>query len=287
MKDLGNVDVYLGVKIVRNFEKCEMKISQKPFIKNLLKRFGMEFCNGVDTPMEPKLCLTKNSKDPSTKEPYKELIGCLMYVMLTSRPDLSVSVNYLSRFQNCATDSHWIHLKRILRYLKKTENIELLYDGKTDDILFGYSDADWGNDVDDRKSLSGFLIKVFGCTVSWVTKKQPTVSLSSTEAEYVALCVTSCEVLFVKKLLEDLNIFIDSAIPIFEDNMSCITIAEEPKEHQRMKHIDIKYNFVRDLVKNGILQILYKPSKDQVADFFTKSLPKILFEKFRNIIGFI
>lgn len=287
MKNLGNIDVYLGVKVVRNIENCEMKIHQKSFILNLLKRFGMENSNCCDTPMEPKLYLTKDSNEELTKKPYKELIGCLMYLMLTSRPDLSVSVNYLSRFQNCATESHWNHLKRVLRYLKKSINMVLMYDGKSDEILVAYSDSDWGNDVDDRKSTSGYIIKLYGCTISWLSKKQPTVSLSSTEAEYIDLCVTTCEIIAVKKLLQDLNIKLESPISIYEDNMSCIKIAEEPKEHQRMKHIDIKYNFVRDLVQENVINILYKPTKEQVADFFTKSLSKIPFEQFRYNVGII
>lgn len=132
-----------------------------------------------------------------------------MYLTLTSRPDLNECVNCLIRFQNSATDFGQNHLKRVLRYLKKTSDMELTYDAKSSKTLLGYSESDCGNDVDDRKSKSGYLIKVFVCSTPWLTRKQPTVQLSSFGAEFIALCVTVCEIVSNKKLLKDLDAVMD------------------------------------------------------------------------------
>lgn len=219
------------------------------------------------------------------KYPYRELVGCLMYVMMSCRPDLSASINFFSRYQSSYTECHWNHLKRILRYIKRTIDFELVYSKTDNDTpLQGYADADWGNDVNDRKSISGYVFKVFNCTVSWCSRKQQSVSLSSTEAEYVALCNAACEGIWLKELLEELGVTVET-VKIFEDNQACIKIAEEPREHKRMKHIDIKYNFIRDAVQLGKVKVKFLPSKKQIADIMTKALPKFQFIELRKKLG--
>lgn len=153
--------------------------------------------------------------------------------------------------------------------------------------LVGYTDADWAGDRNDRKSTSGYVYKVFGNTVSWSSRKQPTVSLSSTEAEYIALSNGICEGKWLRSLLSELGIAIDRATTIHEDNQSCIRIAGEPRENKRMKHIDVKYNFIRESIESGEFRLEYIPTGDLVADIMTKGLGRQLFERHRLSLNLI
>lgn len=283
MKDMKELKYFLGISIERDIGNGTLFISQEAYLKNVLKRFGMENCKGTRTPMELNVQLPRDENAAKTSMPYKELIGCLMYVVLTSRPDLSASVNYLSQFQSCATDTHYQHLKRILRYIKQTAGLKLIYQRtESAEPLIGYADADYANDQNDRKSISGFVFKVFGSTITWSSRKQNTIALSSTEAEYIALSSAACEAVWIRGFLQDIGIKIEKPTKIYEDNQACIGIAEEPREHKRMKHIDVKYNKIRELVFLKMIKVLYVPSAQQLADIFTKSLPANSFEYLRS-----
>jgi hypothetical protein len=204
----------------------------------------------------------------------------LIYVL-----QLATSV---ARFQSCFNENHYAHAKHILRYVRGTTDLRLLYrKQEAVEPLVGYSDADWGGDKNDGKSTSGYVFKVFGNTVSWSSRKQKTVNLSSTEAEYVALTEAVCEAKWIRKLLIELGIDCNGPIPIFEDNQSCIVIAEEPREHRRMKHINIKYNFIREAIINNEVKIEYKASNEQVADIMTKGLGRNLFVKHRRDLSLV
>ncbi|KAK9738940.1 Zinc knuckle [Popillia japonica] len=198
-----------------------IETSQRVYIQNLLKRFGMENCDPIRTPFEKGQAQVKHDEDAVIEEkPYRELVGCLSYLTLNTRPDICAAVNYYSRFQSLPTESHWKGLKRILRYLCGTMNLGLFY-GKTEkNILVGYADSDWASDTS-RKSTTGYLFKVFGSTVCWQTKKQSSIALSSTEAEYVALAMAATEFVWLKNLLKEFNIE-TGVVTIYEDNQSCI-----------------------------------------------------------------
>lgn len=274
MSDMGELKQFLGLKIDYNQNRGEMKISQSRYIDRLLNHFGMSDCHPVSTPLEPQLKLEKQGNGPITKHPYRELVGCLSYLALSSRPDISAAVNLFSRFQSAPTDIHWTHLKRLLRYLKGTRNLGLMYRRSSQaDALIGYADADWGNDCEDRRSISGFVYQIFDATVSWTSRKQNTVALSSTEAEYVSLSQATCEAIWIRNLLVELGIPMDKPVKIYEDNQSCIKISEEPREHKRMKHVDIRFHFIRECIQNKIIQPVYISTKEQVADILTKGLP--------------
>lgn len=284
MEDMGLVKFFMGIYIVRHIRTRTMVLSQKQCIINVLKRFNMLDCNGITTPMETNLTLKKcEDKNEITSHPFRQLVGCLMYIMLGTRPDICFAMNYLSRFQDCASDEHWKHLKRILRYLKQTIDFVLVYN-PNDDSLHGYVDADWAGDISDRKSTTGYLLKVFGCTVSWKTKKQQCVTLSSTESEYLAVSVASQDILWLKRVLNDFSIQLLDALVLFEDNQGCIFIAKN-LETKRSKHIDIRYHFVREKVLNGEIELKYVETKSQEADMFTKPLARTVFEKFRQSVG--
>lgn len=282
MKDLSEIKFFLGIKIERNHLKRTMTLSQEHYIDNLLKKFRMENCKTSNTPMEHNLKLSNTIGEELTSKPYKTLIGCLMYLMLCMRRDLSYSISYFSRFQICATDEHWEYLKRVLKYLQKTKTLKLTFDSTLDaGVLEGYVDADWANDTTDRKSTTGFIFKLFGGTVSWVSRKQNCVCLSSTEAEYIALSDCLCECLWLQKLLEDLDIKNFKPTVIYEDNQSCIHLASNEKRNSRLKHIDVKYNFVKDIVSKKLIVLQYKRSNEQLADIMTKRLNRVQFENLR------
>lgn len=287
MTDMNEVTTFLGLTIKRNKEEGVLEISQRKYLENLLTRFGMADCKPKQTPLAAGVKLEKCS-DPSqhTTKPYRELIGCLTYATVTSRPDLCAAVNFFSAFQSCATDDHWNHAKRILRYIKGTLDLKLVY-RRSDEggIIDGYADSDWAGDICERKSSSGYVFRVHQATVSWSAQKQKSVALSSAEAEYVSLSVAVKEALWLQMLLQDFQVNVSEPVIIREDNQACIRIAEDDKPTKRLKHIDVRYHFVREEIQRRTIQLVYVPSEDQIADIMTKGLPKPQFEKLRSLLG--
>lgn len=278
MTNIGKVETFLGMYIEHDIERG--KTNQTQYLKNVLNKFGMAECKGIATPMEIGLHLKKGNERELPNIPYRELIGCLTYATITTRPDLCASVNYFSRFQSCFTNEHLTHAKRILRYIKQTLEMKMvLVKNENADLLHGYTDSDWANDVNDRKSISGYVFKIYDNTISWASRKQTTVSLSSTEAEYMSLATGICEAKWIRGLLKELGFDCSTATIIFEDNQSCIRIAQESCEHKRTKHIDVKYNFIQKSIADDEIQLRYKQTSEQLADIMTKAIGKILFEK--------
>lgn len=282
----GNLKDFLGLEIQYDREGGILKLSQSRYLKCVLKKFNFEGCAASAIPIDPglKLNVSKNITKQSDK-PIRELVGCLMYLMLGSRPDISFAVNYFSRFQDKNTHEVWSHMKRILRYLKGSENTTLVYTRNENCVpLTCFVDADWGGDINDRKSVSGFIIKIFGNTVSWVTRKQNCVALSTTEAELVALCSPVQDSLWFKKLLSDLNVNVD-IITIFEDNRGCIFLTKNPENNRRVKRIDLKFHFVHEQIKTGKINIEYLNTRSQQADILTKGLNRLQFYRNCTEIG--
>lgn len=286
MTDTGEVKQFLGLRIERNFVNGIMKINQRDYLVRLLKRFGMSECKPKSTPIENRLKLGRADEKLRTDKPYRELVGCLIYASLITRPDLSATINYFSQFQACPSDEHWNYLKQTLRYVKGTLDVELVYHKQENvTLLEVFSDADWANNIVDRRSVSGYVCKVYGCAVAWMTRKQQTVALSSTEAELAALCTAVSHVVWMRRLLDDLGRSIEEATPVFEDNQSTIRIAENSKDYSRLKHVDTKFHFVRDLVQQGVIDIQFIQSSDQEADIMTKGLPVTAFRKLCSKLG--
>lgn len=282
MSDCGVLKYFLGIKI--EYETGCLKLSQEASIEKVLNKFGMLECNSVKSPMEKGLQLNSNSDKIKSDKPYRELLGSLMYIMLSSRPDLCFSVAYMGRHQQNPSDLHWQHLKRIVRYLKGTKTLKLCFNEGRSESIVGYADADWASDIVDRKSVSGYIFKIYGCTVSWSSKKQSTVATSSSEAEYIALSAATSEAIWLRGLMQDLKELNKEAVTIYEDNRGCIGMANNA-ESKRAKHIDIKHHFIRDNVANGLINIAAIGTKDQLADIFTKSLDTSNFLEFRTNIG--
>lgn len=285
MKDLGLASTYLGININQNLKNCVTTINQKDYILKLLDKYQMSNCKTVETPIEQnfnfEVLKKEKSESPEIEKECRSLVGSLLYVTCT-RPDLSVVVGFLSRYVHCASSALFKCLKRILRYLKGSVDLSLTYKCENQNPkLLGYSDADWAGDVTDRKSTSGYIFYVFNCPISWGTKKQTCVSLSSCEAEYLALCMTIMEGSFLNRLLSDFE-YKDIKFEILEDNQSVIKIAENNDSNKRLKHVDIKYQYIVEKVSEGFVNIQYISSNNNVADAFTKPLGKQAFLKFRN-----
>ena len=207
-----------------------------------------------------------------------------MFLMIGSRPDICYAISYLSRFQDKATDEHWTCLKRVLRYVKGTTNYGLVYRRSRSPLLEGFCDADWANDTSDRKSTSGYLFKVAGNVVSWNSKKQSIVVTSSTEAEFISAVEATKEAIWFSKVFTDLQLKVERPIPLYEDNMASIYMSKNP-ETKRMKHIDVKFHYLRERVWDGNVKLVKVPTTDQLADCLTKRLDRVLFQKFRQQLG--
>lgn len=282
MRDLTSTPLkFLGLNITKT--EHYLCIDQRELIQKVINMFGMRHSKTSNIPVQPNLKLEMNVDVCQENIPYRELVGCLMYIMLGTRPDICYAVTYFSQFQNCFNEEHFKYLKNVLRYLKKTQNFGLKYvkSNKSNNniIISSYVDADFANNVFDRKSISGFLINVYDNIVLWKCKKQSVVALSSTEAEYVSLsaCVTEC--IFIFALLCDIlnkNVY---PVEIFEDNQSCIKMAST-LETKRSKHIDVRHHFLRDCVEKGQIILKYVCTAEQVADVFTKALPLPKFKYF-------
>ena len=222
MKDLGHAKRFMGLEI--DPIDGELTINQSLFIEKILEKFWLSDCNPVSTPMDAGLKLQRSDGTDRTENPYRALLGSLMYVMLGSRLDICFALSLLSRFQDSATNEHWNHLKRTLRYLKGTKNLKLTYRRNEVPVIRTFADSDWANDAIDRKSASGFLVQVYGNTVIWSSKKQSIIALSSTEAEYVAACSACCETVWLINTLTDLKFEVARPVAVHEDNQACIMI---------------------------------------------------------------
>ena len=288
MVDNGEADYFLNLVIKRNRVERTLSISHPKYLQGILKRFRMEECNPVSTPMETGAHFVKRWPDEPVfdKQLYQQAVGCLTYASVTTRPDISSAIGILSQFMSDPSIQHWRGIKRILRYIKGTLNYGLQFsDSKTQ--LIGFADADWAGDLDTRCSTSGYVFQVGNATVSWSSKRQKTVARSSTEAEYVALSNSAQEAIWLRRLLADLSMSIEIPSPtlIYEDNNGAIELSRNPKSHNRTKHIDIAYHFVRERVNSGELSVVHCSTADMTADIMTKGLPKIQFQKLRGALG--
>ncbi|KAL0556644.1 hypothetical protein IC582_005158 [Cucumis melo] len=252
MSDMGLIHYFLGIEVNQN--EGEIVISQQKYAHDLLKKNRMENASPCNTPMDANLKLCKDdigeAVDPSL---YRSLVGSLMYLTAT-RPDILFAVSMLSRFMTNPKRSHW--------------------------VVF-----DWGGNVEDHKSTSGYVFSMGSGVFSWTSKKQSVVALSTTEAEYISLAAVGCQALWLWSMLKELKCTQKCETVLFCDNGSAIALSKNPVFHGRSKHIRIKYHFIRDLVKDGEVIVKYCKTQDQVADIFTKTLKFDLFVKFRGKLG--
>jgi hypothetical protein len=289
MKDLGPAQWYLNVRFTKKMVngKLTVALDQEQYIDKLLERFGMEDCNPSKTPMEHKTKLSKSMSPQNTKEeeemknvPYRPLVGGLLYLLKT-RADLTYAITETSRFLDNPGQPHWLAAKRILRYLKGTKERKLTYNQTDGNIeLIGYADATWGDDVDDRRSTTGYVFFLNGDAVTWKTRKQPTPALSSAEAEYMSTSAATQEAIWLRSLLSDMKSEQSQPTKLFNDNKGCVDMSKNPVNHKRTKHIDIKHHFVRHWVQEKKIELERIPTDEMVADLMTKPLGPTKFKRF-------
>jgi hypothetical protein len=274
IKDFGLAKYCLGIQIEQN--ENEICLSQAGYIREILKRYRMEDCKPVLTPLAVGSKLSElHSEDDNedTNFPFRELIGELMYVAVGTRPDVSHAVSVLSQFSNCYRKKHCTAAKRVLRYLKGTIDKKLIY-RKNQDNLTCYVDVDWANCEIDRRSYTGSTFILSDAAFSWESRKQRTVALSSTEAKYMALSDASKEAVFLIGYLKELGFQSLANVVVFNDSQGAGRLTENSVYHARSKHIDVRYHFIRDAVKKHPIKILYLPTEKMIADVLTKALPK-------------
>ncbi|KAH6574698.1 hypothetical protein BASA83_013826 [Batrachochytrium salamandrivorans] len=248
----------------------------------------MSDCHPVATPIESSNSLVAaQEQEGHTAAPYREAVGSLMYAMVATRPDLAAAVGQVSRYLHHPTDTHWSAVKRILRYIKYSLDHSLTFSGKSIHLT-GYCDADWGGDLDSRRSTSGYVFFLGNSCISWRSSKQTVVALSTAEAEYVAATTATQELLFLKTFLTEIGYPINKAITLYSDSQSAIANTKNIQlRHASNKHMDIKLHFLRDQVKLGNVNLEYINTLDQVADILTKGLPKPAFCKLANLLGLL
>jgi hypothetical protein len=288
--DLGEIHWLLGLEIRRDRESRTIHLSQRSYIDSALRRYNFDDLKPVSTPMEPNTHLSSAQSPSSTQEiammrdvPYLEAIGSLMWACLGTRPDIAFAVTTLSRFSKNPGEAHWAAVKRVFRYLKGTKELWLTYGGEQRELV-GFADAD-GSMAEDRKAISGYAFLLNGGAVSWSCKKQEIVSLSTTESEYVAATHATKEGLWLRSLLTQLFGPVSGATILFSDNQSAISLAKDHQYHARTKHIDIRFHFIRWVITEGTLRLIYCPTDDMVADTLTKALPSAKTKHFANELG--
>lgn len=278
---------YLGLEIDR-LNDGGIFLHQCGYVNRILQRFNMVECNAVSTPADANQILYSNP-DTTNKInfPYREAIGCLMYLTVATRPDICYAVNLASRFMENPADIHVNSVKRILKYLKGTPNYGIKFKSENNLKFCGFSDADYAGDLDSRRSTSGYVFQLGDSIISWCSERQKTVALSTTESEYIAATHAMKELVWLRHLLAELlpRRNID---PIFYmDNQSAIRLVKNPEFHKRTKHIDVKYHFIREKYEEKLFVLEYMPTENQIADIMTKSLAKQRFQCLREMMGIV
>jgi hypothetical protein len=284
MSMMGELKFFLGFQVKQL--RGGTFINQAKYIQDMLKRFDMVDAKPMKTPMPTngQLDLDPNGKDVDQKV-YRSMIGSLLY-LCASRPDIMLSVCMCARFQSAPKESHYMAVKRILRYLVHTPNLGLWYPKGSSFKLVGYSDSDWAGDKVDRKSTSGSCQFLGRSLVSWSSKKQNCVSLSTAEAEYIAAGSCCAQLLWMRQTLMDYGVKFDK-VPLLCDNESAIKIADNPVQHSRTKHIDIRHHFLRDHVAREDIELFHVGTEKQLADIFTKPLDEARFRELRHELNIV
>ena len=282
MTDLGLMRYFLGIQI--NQSNGSIFISQEKYVKDLLKRFHMMNCKYVATPMALNEKLTKSDgASKANASQFQSLLGSLIYLTNT-RPDIVHAVSVIPRFMSDPSQLHFFAAKKVMRYVNGTKNFGLHYVKEEDNSLIGYTDSDWAGSIDDRKSTSGYVFCLGTKPITWSSKKQSTIALSSAKAKYISATTAACEAIWLRKFLKDVKQGQKSATVIYCDNMSAIAMTKNPIFHSRSKHIELRHHFIRKLVEDKEIELQFCTTDDQLADIFTKSISAQKFSYFREVL---
>jgi len=283
MSDLGKLTYYLGIEVTQGADGIHIK--QEGYAQGILVKTKMESCNYTHVPMHTSLKVSKAEEEPEIDATsYRSIIGCLRYLLHT-RPDLAFSVGVLSRYMQSPRESHGEAVKHLIRYIKGTTEYGLFFkrDGTTE--ITGYSDSSHNIDVDDGRSTTGFMFYLGTSPITWTSCKQPTVALSSCEAEFMAATEAAKQAIWLKELMVEIMNKEDKKVVLKIDNKSAIALTKNPVFHGRSKHILSKYHFIRECVEFDFIEVKHVPGVEQKADILTKPLARIKFEAMRKFIG--
>ena len=279
---VGELTFFLGLQVKQ--KKEDIFISQEKYARNIVKKFGLDSKKHASIPMSSSTKLNVDSSGVEVSPTlYRSTIGSLLY-LTTSRSDIAFSVGVCARYQATLKESRLTAVKRIIRYINGTTDYGLWYSKDSNACLVGYSNADWAGSVDDRKSTSGGSFYLGNNLVSWISKKQNSVSLSIVEAEYIAAGSCCTQLFWMKKLLHDYEIPQDTMC-VFYDNTSAINLSKNPVQHSKSKHIKIRYHFIRDLVEDKVVCLEFIYTDNQKTNIFTKPLDGPWFESLHKTIG--
>ena len=279
--DLGFPEYVIGMHIEHDREGRVLKLNQKLYIKNIAEKFGANNVKPKLMPLDRNIKFQKDMNSPQTSNPYRELIGSLLYCILT-RPDVATAVSILARYMEHPQIAHWNAAINLLSYLYRTKDKALTF--KPDKVETGYemegfTDSSHHNCIDSAKSRGGFLVLFFKCLISWCSRMQSIVAQSSTEAEYVASNDAAKEIVWLRRMAEELG-FKQKATKLSIDNLSAKSLATTQMTKRLTKHIKLRYHWVREQVAAGEIYLSYIPTKENLADAMTKIQPRPLFEKF-------
>ena len=274
---LGQVRQIVGIEVDRDRHTGTLTIRQTQYFDRLLTRFGMTDANPVDTPLDPNVRLRTHdaTADPDARAHYQSIVSSLMYAAMGTRPDIAHAVQQLSQYASNPGPAHLTAAKRVLHYIKGTRTLGIMYHGRANQIEpIGYSDVDWGNNLDDRKSISRQVFLLAGAPVTWSSRKQRTVAKSTMEAEYMAASAAASEATWLWSLLSELGLPQTDLTPLYVNNQSAIASANTQTSHARTKHIDIHYHYIREPITSNEVTVSHCPSEDNLADALTKALPR-------------
>ncbi|CAM8894044.1 unnamed protein product [Rhodiola kirilowii] len=282
MSMVGEMCYFLGLQVKQKVDG--IFISQSKYVRNLIKKFDLENATHKRTPAATHVKVTKDEAGAKVDQTlYRSMIGSLLY-LTASRPDIAHEVGVCARYQANPNESHLMNVKRIIRYVCGTADYGLWYTKDTNSCLVGYCDVDWTGNAEDRKSKSGGCFFLGNNLVSWFSKKQNSISLSTAEAEYIAAGSSCTQMLWMKQMLKEYGVKQD-VMTLYCDNMSAINISKNPVQHSRTKHIDIRHHFIRELVEKKIITLTHVSTEKQLADIFTKALDNLQFETLRSSLG--
>lgn len=284
-RDMGAASTFLGMDIIRDRSARTISLVQRRLTNDLLDKYGMAECRPLSVPLSTAIKLTKEGEPLDTNaNNYSQLIGSLMYLSISTRPDIAQAVGALARYMAKPTDAHWQAAKGVLRYIANTPIYGITFGGSGDHELKAYCDADYAGDIDTRRSTTGYVFLLNGGAISWSSRLQPTVAASTTEAEYMAAAYSIKEGLWLRTLLRELGMEINT-INICADSQSAIKLLKNPVFSMRSKHIDVIYHFARERVARKDVAFTYVPTDKMVADVLTKPLPSAKFNYCRNAMG--
>ena len=294
MVDLGEIHSCLGIQVQRYRQQGILLLRQTKFIDDIIEKFGLAHAHSANTPIlmsSTKNTSTRCHEESAIHQPYANLVGCLQFVGLNTRPDILFAANFLGQYLASPSTIHWSAAKRVLKYLKGTKDFGLVYRRQEESFastsldLIGYTDADWASSHSSMRSTSGNCFFINGCLISWSSKKQRCVAVSTTEAEYVAASLAARELVWLRQLLADLGHSLASSTPLRCDNQSAISLTKDYVQHSKSKHIAIHYHYVRHEVKKGSIMVEHCPNDQMIADIFTKALSEARFTSLRSALG--